>query len=406
MKKNIVLMTCFIILAGTIGLGIWIFRDDGSEKTIEIIPSETGEQIVDLPSEDPPLNTADSSVDSPVTVGPSEQILIDKIKLQRPEFEGTFIAPSYVDKNIVAFEVDNSNERSSYISTISRDDETAYSKIYVAPGNGIINSLVGVDARLFWVEYSRKRQNNMKWEIKTMLIGSKKQVEVLRSGISKDEINPPLLRVNENRITWIESDIRNNIVYSTAIIYDVTTKKITEIAAATLDETKVRKGEFFVIQQPTSQGLLIQKSLFNGTEGDSGKSFQIALYPYDLSNPLVMSEGNGIIDFTSNSEWFAWSEVGKVSIASAASKEIKHVIKTKDETLTVDSLQLAGNKLYYRYSMFQIFELDLLSGETLEISDYRLTTSKLFRTDNFLGFSYMDAQKNDGTVEMDILEIN
>ncbi|GGH72825.1 hypothetical protein GCM10008014_59540 [Paenibacillus silvae] len=325
---------------------------------------------------------------------------VQPYKLKDKTLISTFVAPSYINDTLVAFERDVSEKSSSYIDVFSRKNKVI-KNIYQTPNKEIINSLVGVENKLYWVEYGRDSEKDTMWTIKSLDLQNN-QKKVLYRGVSGDYTEPPVLRVFDNQISWIEKKIKNHIVYSTAIIYKPVSNELIRLATTELDESgSQRKGTFMVIQRPVPDGLLVQQSVF---KTPSEKSYEIVFYPYDQTDSITLLESNqGVVDFTADQEWFVWSEIGKISIADRKTGEIKYEFEAKDKDLTIDSPFIMNDHLYYRYSMYQIIDVDLINGKTKDLSVPRLSTSKIFNTGNYLGFSYMDARNNTGEVEFNII---
>jgi len=353
--------------------------------------------------ENPPVIAEEEVVKSPAQVAPTPQNSILTYTLSNANLASTFLAPSYVNKEIIAFEYDLSEKQQSFIGIMKRGEQN-FKNAYTAPGKRIINSLVGVNNTLFWVEYDRVRHADWSWEIKKMDLSSKK-VEVVERGKLKEELEPPVLRTDGQLITWISKFQSGQQIKSQAFIYNPVqmTKKI--IAETILNEKdQVREGEFMIIQRPVSEGILVQQSHFDSKKGE--KRIQIVYYPSnDSSKKTILHEGPGVIDFTSNGDWFIWTELGKLNAADLKTGEIKYIIEAKDKDLTLDSPFIRGKTLYYRYSMYQILALDLETGKITEYSPNRLTTSKLFNSDGYLGFSVMEPTKNNGRAEINIIDV-
>lgn len=113
-----------------------------------------------------------------------------------------------------------------------------------------------------------------------------------------------------------------------------------------------------------------------------------------------------IADFAMDDRWIAVCLIGKVLVLDRATREVKYEIPGKDEKLTFDSPFFMNGKLYFRYSMEQILSLDLSTGEVAEVTESRTVTSKIFKSEGYLGFSYMKAvdPENEGRVEFNIIE--
>jgi len=350
-----------------------------------------------------PTEIADKKPLQSITETSSSPPAVQQYKLKNGSFVSTFVAPSYISDSLIAFEKDISEKATSYIDTYSLTNKQL-KNVYKTPNKEIINSLVGVEDKLFWVEYGRDQEKDKTWEIKSLDLKNN-QSKTLFSGVGEDNIEPPILRVYDDQVTWIEKTIKDHIVYSSAILYKPITNDFVKVATSELDERgEHRKGIFMAIQRPVANGMLIQQSVFKTVGDTTDKSYEIVFYPYDQSKPITLRQSHqGMVDFTADQNWFVWSEIGKINVADRKTGEIKYVIEAKDKDLTIDSPFIRGNHLYYRYSMYQIFDVELTTGKTSELSKYRLSTSKIFNTSDYLGYSYMDAKNNNGEVEFEII---
>ncbi|TDF91321.1 hypothetical protein [Paenibacillus piri] len=72
-------------------------------------------------------------------------------------------------------------------------------KVY-SVSNQIINSLIGYDITLYWIEYDKKRDEsgNINWKLIMMDLTSHKVTELQR-GVGQDQIDPPVLRSYKNK---------------------------------------------------------------------------------------------------------------------------------------------------------------------------------------------------------------
>ncbi len=332
---------------------------------------------------------------------------VQNYELKNNEFISTFITASYINDTLIAFEYDQSEAEQSSIGLMNRGEKT-FNKIYDAPNKKIINSLVGVKDNLYWVEYNRSNEKKKEWEIKTLHLDTK-QVKVVDQGYLDLELQPPVLRMEDNKVTWIKKTIEDKIITSSLIVFDPIKGKMDTIASEQLnDQMDQRDGIFMVLQRPLKEGILVQQTSFNKESASiDEKQIEIVYYPYDFNEkPEILKEGTGVVDFTADDKWFVWTEIGKLYVADKNSGEIKHIIEAQDKDLTLDTPFIRGNKLYYRYSMYQIFSLDLESGKVLEISSHQLTTSKLFNSESYLGFSVMDPLKYEGEAQLNVIELN
>lgn len=330
-----------------------------------------------------------------------------KYNIAHEKLRSSYIAPSFITEKVIAFEYDVSLEKKSYIGVMTRGEKN-FKNIYTAPNEKIINSLVGIKETLYWIEYDRVRKQILSWELKSIDLTSK-NVQTIEKGISEDELDPPVLRTDNNKVSYITKVVRDHVVISSLVLYDPIQRKKSVIAESHLNEQgNTRSGVFMIIQRPVTEGVLVQQTVFNPNKSNKeNKVYQIIYYPVDKTKqPLVMKEGTGIIDFTLNEDWFIWTEIGKLYAADRKTGEIKHIIEAKDKELTLDSPFIFDDTLYYRYSMYQILSLNLRSGKVHEYSPQSLTTSKLFNSDGYLGFSIMDPIKNNGQAEISIIQTN
>lgn len=208
-------------------------------------------------------------------------------------------------------------------------------------------------------------------------------------------------------MTWIEKKFENNIVISSAIVYEPNSNKITEIATAKLDErNNGREGTYLIIQRPVVDGMLIHQSVFEKKEAQSNKSFEIAFYPYDSTKSarVIKSNVEGIVDFTADDKWVVFCEIGRVRVFDRESGVTKYEIKGEESEMTFDSPFIMNNKVYYRYSMNQIFALDLSTGKEEEVTVRRSILSKIYNSEGYLGFSFIEARENSSEIELYIIK--
>jgi len=336
----------------------------------------------------------------------TQQLALLTFNLEHDLLKTAFASPEFINDELIIFSLDSSEKSTGYILSVSKGSTTVQ-QIYSTKNDKIINSLVGIGDYIFWVEYPRKSQRDTPWEIKTMKI-SDGSIQTFRKGVSEDEILPPVLRVSHDKLSWIEKKIENNVVLSTLAAYDSVSKKVTEVATIELDEKdkNKREGAFLNIQRPIEGGVLVHQSVFKRTDGESSKSYELVFYPYDQSTPiLVQKDAQGIIDFTANEKWVVLCEIGKVKVIDRKSGEVTYEVPGNDSRLTFDSPFIMGNTLYFRYSMEQILILDLSTGKVKEVTKPRTTTSKIYNSADYLGFSYMKAvdPSNSGNVEFNII---
>lgn len=161
------------------------------------------------------------------------------------------------------------------------------------------------------------------------------------------------------------------------------------------------------IQRPINDGLVIHQSRFKRIGTDNNKSYELMFYPYDKTSPhLILSNAEGVIDFTADGQWMVICQVGKVTMLDRKTGEVIYEIPGNDDELTFDSPYIIDDMLYFRYSMVQILRLDLSTGEVDHVTEPRATTSKITNSAGFLGFSYINAVDsiNAGEVEFTIIK--
>lgn len=400
MKKKIGLS--LFALAILIILGSVIFENIFSGQNANI-PSNSPTDGIQSPA--PQSTDATNSSNEDIQVG-GKEFPMELVKADHALLENTFVAPSYIDEDQIAFElIEFGVESNSHIAVIDRN-ENSWKIVYTAPADHVVDTLVGLDKHVFWVEHIYERQVNTAWIIKMLSLQTGEIIEI-QSGVAEDEIFPPVLRADNGLITWIATQIENNIVISTAFAYDLKDQTTTVVAEAELNEQKGRegrKGTFFIMQRPFDEGLLIHQSVFSDTSVQK-KEFQIVLYPYDKSEPQLMIEGVTLVDFTANSQYFVLTEEGKVSVINRASGEVVHEIHDPLRDLTYDSPFIRDGLLYYRYSTDGIYALDLQTGIEHEVVARKSIYSKLFNSEGFIGFSYMPAIEPENEVEFFILPV-
>ena len=99
-----------------------------------------------------------------------------------------------------------------YIYSVSYDG-SGLTQLYQSETGMMINSPVGVDGKFYWVEYPDETPKDLPWAIMVMNI-STGEVETFRSGESKDEMLPPILRLDYDKITWVE----NCLLYTSVLL--------------------------------------------------------------------------------------------------------------------------------------------------------------------------------------------
>ncbi|CAJ1003818.1 MULTISPECIES: hypothetical protein [Bacillales] len=314
---------------------------------------------------------------------------IEEYVVESPDFRWAPTAPQFVNDRVIAFDMDDSKLQQSFVGLFDRSSKK-YEKIYSAPPFFIINSLVGIDNVLYWVEYDRNPSLELKWRIMSMDLGNKK-IEMIKQGISQDGTDPPILRVYGKKVTWIEYEVENQIVTSKAMILHQDRQKAIEVIAETkLSEKDGRDGYYFAVQTPTDRGLVIQQSKYQNKDGKSQKSYVITLFPYDRSKAVDLLIGERIIDFNVHGNWFVWTEEGKVSVASLQDGKVKYRFSGKSKTLTNDTPFIKNDFLIYRYGMNRVFIANLKTGKHQGLLEEKIITTKLFRSGEYLSYGIIE----------------
>lgn len=392
--KKIIIFSILILIILLILL--FVIRIDNKKNDRQLVVSNTPDKVE--------LNQGDPNIDE---LNIDKHFELQSFNLKHKLLNSAFASPEYINEDTIYFSLDSSEQSTGYIFLVSIGQD-AVQQIYSTKNNKIINSLVGVGEYIFWTEYPRENQKDTPWEIKRMRI-SDRSVETFRSGISEDEILPPILRVSSDKLTWIEKKIENNIVISIPTYLDSSSGGVIEIATIELDESDKdnREGAFLNIQRPIEDGMLVHQTIFKNTEGQNKKTYELVFYPYDQSPPTFIKEDQiGIVDFTADESWIVICEVGKIEVIERKSGNVKYTVPAKDVDMTFDSPFIMNNKLYFRYSMEQISALDLSNGDVIELTESRTVTSKIYNSGDLLGFSYKDAvdPTNEGSIEFNIIE--
>jgi hypothetical protein len=325
---------------------------------------------------------------------------IKQYTFSHSDFSTTSIAPHYVTKSKIFFSINDGNKQVSHIGSFDRE-ANSYLRVYSTPN--IINSLVGIGDHLYWVEYGRERQVNTEWKIYTFDT-AKNRAELIKEGVSKDQTNPPVLKVKDDKLTWIEYEFINKEVLSKIMVLNRADNKISNLAVAKLQETEdFREGVFFSDHQPCDNGVLIHQSKFTNAK-NAKKTYQIVYYQYKKPNPLYLIDGAGILDYTLKGDWLVWTEEGSVNVASLKTGKILFSFSGKSNKLTNDSPIIKNDYLLYRYSVNQIFLVNLTTGEKKELTKERIMTSKLFDSGHFLSFGYSKKSTGNSSAEFIVLE--
>lgn len=327
-----------------------------------------------------------------------------KYELQDTIYSTSFVAPSYIDNQQIAFEYDVTDDHRSYID-LYHIDKQQKENIYTGPKGKFINSLIGINGSILWIEFDRDYSEKVEWEIKRMDIKSG-TVTVVDNGAVEDQIEPPVIRSDGNQITWIKKIIKNGTVISNIVLYNPEDNSSTIIASLTLNEqSKIREGVFPIIQRPVKGGVLVLQTTFStSTESTNKKSIQLMFYPLDrnFQPTLVLQpdEGEIPIDFTATDDYYIWTQFGKLTVINKQDNSVAHIINIDDDRLTIDSPFIVDNLLYYRVGVYQIYTLDLSTWEVREFSPHQNSLSKIFASDGFLGFSFMDPLDTEGHVTL------
>jgi hypothetical protein len=339
-------------------------------------------------------NTASTDIEDIPSVLPYKTL---NVPIQMATLKNNFVAPSFMSEKTIIFSLDDNNTEKSQI--VEYDLTTSKNSIrYTAPSGKTVTSLVATSRELIWVEYDLKQIVDMTWEMKKMGITTGNEVVLMKKGESKDQLNPPLIRVLGEQASWIEKRLENKIVYSEAFLYDSLSGESKVVTTNSLNEQKpIREGIFLDVHRQVKDGLLIQQTEFTK---DGSKTFNLEYYSFNGSvSKTLVTDSAHLVDFTADDKWLVLTEVGKVSVIARGSGEVKYVIKNTDEKVTNDSPYLVKNHLLFRSFTEQIIDIDLDTGEKKPLSEPRSITSKLFNSSDFIGASYMDVIKNDGSAE-------
>lgn len=399
--KKMVMPIFFLLIVVTIA----VISLNGKEQT------DTPTQLLENDRQ-PALNNHDLQTVNAVS-DTNDVSDLHTITFQHDLLRSNSAAPRYITDEWIAFYVDLSSsegDSKGYILTLSRGTEEI-EIIYQTEPKTYVSSLVGINNELFWVEHPSQLQMNTPWVIKSMNLENR-NVRILQEGVAEDQILPPVLRTVDHRLTWMEKKIVDDIVISSAYLYTPETDQKTLVVAEELDEhdKNNRDGVFLIIQRPLEDGLLVQQSVFEKQEEHHQKTIELVYYPYDSTKPKerIISDAQGLIDFTGNEAWIVLCEEGRVRVIDRKSGEVRYEAAGEDSRLTLDSPYIVGDNLYYRYSTEQIFRMDLLTGEVEPVTESRTTTSKIFHSPGYLGFAYKKAvdPERSGIVEFNLIPLN
>lgn len=399
----------FVIAIVTILVIVFYVVDTSDRSISEHRDSET-EQLEDqkqaakvtATTEDPSIET--DKTDSKSTHDPNKSSPIsEEFTIQDDLFIHGAAAPEYIDEDQIVFSLDQDR---SYIISIDKRTET-WEILYETSNQEIINSLVGYEKQLFWVEYPRQMDVDTPWVMKTMDLNNKK-IHPFQNGVAKDYTLPPVLRVFENQLTWIDKIMKGDIMISTAFVYDIETGLIEEVASEALDERdkEYRDGVFFIIQRPVIDGMLIHQSVFTPDKTSDERTFELVHYPYDpeAKPQKIADNAEQIIDFTSDYDWIVLCEYGRVRVIDRKTRTLVHEIRSEMEHTTFDSPFILEDQLYVRQDMDQILNLDLKTGEWTEVLKSKETLTKIYNSHDYLGFTHLQTIQNDGTFQFFIIE--
>ena len=399
----------FVIAIVTILVIVFYVVDTSDRSISEHRDSET-EQLEDqkqaakvtATTEDPSIET--DKTDSKSTHDPNKSSPIsEEFTIQDDLFIHGAAAPEYIDEDQIVFSLDQDR---SYIISIDKRTET-WEILYETSNQEIINSLVGYEKQLFWVEYPRQMDVDTPWVMKTMDLNNKK-IHPFQNGVAKDYTLPPVLRVFENQLTWIDKIMKGDIMISTAFVYDIETGLIEEVASEALDERdkEYRDGVFFILQRPVVDGMLIHQTVFTPDKTSDERTFELVHYPYDpeAKPQKIADNAEQIIDFTSDYDWIVLCEYGRVRVIDRKTRTLVHEIRSEMEHTTFDSPFILEDQLYVRQDMDQILNLDLKTGEWTEVLKSKETLTKIYNSHDYLGFTHLQTIQNDGTFQFFIIE--
>ncbi|MCR8844970.1 hypothetical protein NQ117_14910 [Paenibacillus sp. SC116] len=336
---------------------------------------------------------------------------IDTLFVKHHLLKNNSTAPSYIDDRTIIFDVDQYiDEKGTSVHNILKfdRDKNKTENIYQSKPNISIGSLVGINNVLYWVEYPIYLESVTPWEIKYYSLITKEK-GTLRKGVGEDFINPPVLFVENNQLSWIEKRIDEKVVTSEAIIYNPDSNKQAVVGVSHLNEKDKNKkdGQFMLHHRPIEGGLLINQSVFKRVNNKTTKNFDLYFYPYNkkISPTVVYPNSNEIIDFTANQEWLVLCTYGKVQVINRKSGKLQYEALGESKEMTFDTPFIRGEFLYYRYSTNQIFKLNLKNGVKEEVTSPRSITSKIFNSNHFLGFAYNQSvnPNSDNRVEFTII---
>ncbi|MGV2964986.1 hypothetical protein MHB43_07485 [Paenibacillus sp. FSL H8-0317] len=336
---------------------------------------------------------------------------IDSITIKNDILERNTIVSSYKNDNgIVIFSRDFSTTEVMEMEIIQFDTKNnTYISQYRAAKGMIINTLVSVGDDLFWVENpSKSTDNTTPWKIKRMKRDDlDATATVFAEGISEDQIAVPVLRSNQDEISWIEKKITNHIVKNEAYIYNVKTRIKTTVATQFLNEqSKNREGIFLDLQRPVKEGLLIQQTVFENKDQNNEKRFDIVMYPKDHSKPeLIVKDREDIYDFTVNEQWIVLTTESTTEILDRKTKKLIYSIIHDSSLLGGYSPFLFENQLIYKQSPY-IMAVDLTTGNKQRLTTKEGSYTPITNFGDILTFTRMDFGKDRTQAELFFVNLN
>ncbi len=324
---------------------------------------------------------------------------LSKVSLPNPK-AAAFVALCHYDGMSILFTQDSVGE-AGYCSIIQYDlDAKQYNSVYESEVDTAIRTPLCIKDTLYWVEYNPGLTENFAWKIISMDRRDRKPV-VMRTGYCNGELQPPILSAHGTVLTWIEKTIVHGRVYCNAYVkaYGEEEK---ELVTSVLDETDGvdnRAGDFFTVQFPTPQGLLVQTSSFH----NGAKSVKLVSHSYEGSYLDVLYTADDMMEFTANGEYYVITKADRVLVYSMRSKALVYDIPSGDKSTTNDSPFILGDHLFYRHGTSQIVDINLRDGTKTVVAQSEGITS-LFRMNESLGFAVHPAAHSDGPVELYFLQ--
>lgn len=312
---------------------------------------------------------------------------MESISISNNEFSESFTSHSFINDSIIASIVSIiAEEPKDFITITNRDDLQITDVVYETEKGKVVSSLLGLEQKLFWVEYNVIQQVDDKWDIKSLDLDTGK-VELISSGVREEYNHSPILKIYNDQVTWIEKFISDNVVYSNLIVYETNSdSNKNTIATITLDKENERIGIFPIYQKPVEDGMLVVQSVFQLNEE---KTYEIVHYHYDQSEPTQLVQHDDINDFYVNNKWFVWSELGFLHVIDRETNEEVYTIE--DDVLEYDldfyTLFVFSDILYYSYNGEQNFAFNLDTGDKVEISDLESQVAPLTLNGDLLHFT-------------------